>query len=146
MSAILGIYDAAGGVIVANAAGVTNLAYTIPTGGAGNYYARVTAAVGTAGLFAQYILNIDLSDNRPTAVASVSLPPDGGTATAYAWLVWMHGQTRRPPFWIPPDCEERLTRADDAARFTTHPVTPRPASDGLDLPEYLRRTPPRPRS
>ena len=94
-------------------------------------------------------------DNPPTLVAifveRVNLckgrwGPDGGTATAYAWLVWMHGQTRRPPFWIPPDCEERLTRADDAARFTTHPVTPRPASDGLDLPEYLRRTPPRPRS
>ena len=81
----------------------------------------------------------DLSKLRPAFA-------DGGTATAYAWLVWMHGQTRRPPFWIPPDCEERLTRADDAARFTTHPVTPRPASDGLDLPEYLRRTPPRPRS
>jgi hypothetical protein len=63
--------------------------------------------------------------------------PDGTTATAYCWLVWIHGQQPRPPFWIPPSCREHLTRADDAARFTTHPVTP--ADGGLDIPASRRR-------
>jgi hypothetical protein len=49
--------------------------------------------------------------------------PDGSTATAYCWLVWIHGETPRPPFWIPSGCREHLTRPDDAVRFTTHPVT-----------------------
>ena len=48
--------------------------------------------------------------------------PDGTTATAYIWLVWIKGQEPRPPFWIPPGQRERLTKPDDAARFTSHPV------------------------
>jgi hypothetical protein len=48
--------------------------------------------------------------------------PDGTTATAYIWLVWIKDQEPRPPFWIPPGQRERLTYADDAARFTSHPV------------------------
>lgn len=48
--------------------------------------------------------------------------PDGTTATAYIWLVWIKGQEPRPPFWIPPGQRERLTKLDDAARFTSHPV------------------------
>jgi hypothetical protein len=48
--------------------------------------------------------------------------PDGTTATAYIWLVWIKGQEPRPPFWIPPGQRERLTYADDAERFTVHPV------------------------
>jgi hypothetical protein len=51
--------------------------------------------------------------------------PEGSTATAYIWLVWIHGEAPRPPFWIPPGCRERLTRPDDAVRFTAHPVTQR---------------------
>jgi hypothetical protein len=70
--------------------------------------------------------------------------PDGSTATAYCWLTWIQGEAPRPPFWIPPGCRVNLTRPDDAARFTTHPVTPRcvnasPSSDDLDLPNFLRR-------
>jgi hypothetical protein len=48
--------------------------------------------------------------------------PDGTTATAYIWLVWIKGQEPRPPFWIPPGQRERLTKLDDAVRFTSHPV------------------------
>ena len=48
--------------------------------------------------------------------------PDGSTATAYMWLVWLKGDQPRAPFWIPPGCRESLTRLDDAARFTASPV------------------------
>ncbi len=48
--------------------------------------------------------------------------PDGATATAYIWLVWLKGEEPRAPFWIPPGCREGLTHADDAVRFTMHPV------------------------
>lgn len=43
--------------------------------------------------------------------------PDGGTATAYVWLIWLKGKKPRAPFWIPPGCQETLTRNDDAERF-----------------------------
>ncbi len=48
--------------------------------------------------------------------------PDGSTATAYCWLVWIKGEAPKPPFWIPPGCRETLTKPDDAERFTAHPV------------------------
>lgn len=48
--------------------------------------------------------------------------PDGGTATAYIWLVWVKGMAPRAPFWIPPGCREGLTRPDDRERFTARPV------------------------
>lgn len=71
-------------------------------------------------------------DNPPTQLAffaeRVNLcmgrwEPDGGTATAYIWLVWVRGRSPRAPFWIPPDCQTLLSRPDDVDRFTTHPVT-----------------------
>jgi Protein of unknown function (DUF3102) len=43
--------------------------------------------------------------------------PDGGTATAYCWLVWLKDRAPLPPFWIPPGQRERLTREDDRERF-----------------------------
>jgi hypothetical protein len=43
--------------------------------------------------------------------------PDGGTATAYVWLVWMKDRAPMAPFWIPPGCRESLSKADDRARF-----------------------------
>ena len=43
--------------------------------------------------------------------------PDGGTATAYCWLVWVHGREPMAPFWIPPGQRKALTRPDDIARF-----------------------------
>lgn len=48
--------------------------------------------------------------------------PDGTTATAYIWLVWVKGQKPRAPFWIPPGCREAFARPDDVERFTQHPV------------------------
>jgi hypothetical protein len=43
--------------------------------------------------------------------------PDGTTATAYVWIVWLKGARRRPPFWIPPGQRKKLTRPDDRERF-----------------------------
>jgi hypothetical protein len=43
--------------------------------------------------------------------------PDGSTATAYAWLVWVHGREPMAPFWIPPGCRKALTRPSDRQRF-----------------------------
>jgi hypothetical protein len=48
--------------------------------------------------------------------------PEGGTATAYIWLVWTKAFGPQPPFWIPPGCKRDLSRPDDAERFTAHPV------------------------
>lgn len=55
--------------------------------------------------------------------------PEGGTATAYVWLVWIKGMKPRPPFWIPPGCREALTKPDDAVRFTQHPVLKREVTE-----------------
>jgi len=48
--------------------------------------------------------------------------PEGDTATAYIWLVWLKDAKPRAPFWIPPGCRERLTKPDDRKRFTCKPV------------------------
>jgi ParB/RepB/Spo0J family partition protein len=50
--------------------------------------------------------------------------PNGSTATAYIWLVWIKGAKPRAPFWIPPGCKEKLTRADDRTRFPTKVLKP----------------------
>jgi hypothetical protein len=44
--------------------------------------------------------------------------PDGTTATAYVWVVWLKGARRRPPMWIAPGCRKKLTRPDDRERFS----------------------------
>jgi methylase of polypeptide subunit release factors len=43
--------------------------------------------------------------------------PDGTTATAYCWLVWMHGKQPQALFWIPPGCRARLSLDTDRAKF-----------------------------
>jgi hypothetical protein len=43
--------------------------------------------------------------------------PDGSTATAYCWLVWVRGKKPMPPFDIPPGCRKALTRPTDRQRF-----------------------------
>lgn len=40
------------------------------------------------------------------------LAPEGSTATAYAWLVWIHGNTDTRLRWIPP-CRKHLERPGD---------------------------------
>lgn len=42
------------------------------------------------------------------------LAPEGSTATAYAWLVWLHGVEGTRLRWIAP-CRKRLERAADYA-------------------------------
>lgn len=48
--------------------------------------------------------------------------PEGSTATAYMWLVWMKDAPRLAPMWIPPGQRDALSHPDDVARFTAHPV------------------------
>lgn len=48
--------------------------------------------------------------------------PEGDTATAYIWLVWIKGQKPQAPFWIPPNCRTDLELPDDTTRFVSHPV------------------------
>lgn len=80
-------------------------------------------------------------DNPPTIIAFFSerVPlckgewkPNGDTATAYVWLIWIKRHDPLPPFWIPPTCRDELTFADDIERFTQHPVKRivRSADDG----------------
>jgi hypothetical protein len=84
--------------------------------------------------------------------------PDGSTATAYIWLVWIKGFAPRAPFWIPPDQRKLRSRPDDIDRFTASPVIkkahriehltfssssadsvlPPSGDDGLDIPSSLR--------
>lgn len=58
--------------------------------------------------------------------------PDGATATAYLWIVWLPklplAQTEF--FWIPPGQRNALTKPDDAARFTAHPIIKKQALTG----------------
>jgi ParB-like chromosome segregation protein Spo0J len=77
-------------------------------------------------------------DNPPTLIAffaeRVNLckgrwDPEGGTATAYVWLIWIKGDDPQAPFWIPPGCREALSRPDDVRRFTAHPVIKATAID-----------------
>jgi hypothetical protein len=42
------------------------------------------------------------------------LAPEGSTATAYAWLVWIDGETPTQLRWIAP-CRKKLERAEDYA-------------------------------
>jgi hypothetical protein len=43
--------------------------------------------------------------------------PDGSTATAYCWLIWVRGKKPMTPFYIPPGCRKALTRPTDRQRF-----------------------------
>lgn len=66
--------------------------------------------------------------------------PDGSTATAYCWLIWLKGEAPRAPFYIPPGRRQERSRPGDVERFTAHPVAPLlgvPAvagEGGTDLP------------
>lgn len=65
-------------------------------------------------LFAPFVERVPLCRGRWN--------PEGGTATAYCWLVWLKDaqgriEPPRPTFWIPPGQRRLLTRPDDRARF-----------------------------
>lgn len=55
--------------------------------------------------------------------------PDGSTATAYCWLVWVKGRDPMPPFWIPPGQRKALTRPDDRERFAAWSMPVREAAE-----------------
>lgn len=48
--------------------------------------------------------------------------PNGSTATAYSWLIWVRGAKRQPTMWIKPGRRSERTRPDDVERFTASPV------------------------
>lgn len=51
------------------------------------------------------------------------LAPEGSTATAYAWLVWIHGEHSTRLHWIAP-CRKRLEREGDyPANATSAPAS-----------------------
>ncbi len=55
--------------------------------------------------------------------------PQASTASQYIWLVWVRDCDPKPPIWIAPGRRAALSRADDVARFTAHPVlAPAPAT------------------
>jgi hypothetical protein len=55
--------------------------------------------------------------------------PDGSTATAYCWLVWVHGREPMAPFWIPPGQRKLLTRPDDRERFAAWSIPTQEAAE-----------------
>lgn len=71
--------------------------------------------------------------------------PEASTATAYMWLLWVKDAPRLPPMWIPPGCRKQLSRSDDVARFTAHPVISFVRPDESFLTKWTRViNPPRP--
>ena len=50
--------------------------------------------------------------------------PDGTTATAYCWLMWVKDRAPTPTqmFWVPPGCRDALTKPDDRARYAARPA------------------------
>lgn len=97
-------------------------------------------------------------DNPPTLIAQFServnlckgrWEPEGSTATAYVWLVWVKaGAASGTEFcWIEPGRRSARTRADDVERFTAHPVKafvkpPATAEGGDAASSTLRVSPP----
>jgi hypothetical protein len=55
--------------------------------------------------------------------------PDGSTATAYCWLVWVKGREPMAPFYIPPGQRKALSRPDDRARFAAWSLPQREAAE-----------------
>jgi hypothetical protein len=65
-------------------------------------------------IYAQFVDRVNLCKGR--------WDPEGGTATAYCWLIWLKGWDRQPVLWIPPGRRVERARPDDVERFTAHPV------------------------
>ena len=59
-----------------------SLNYTIPSGGAGSYYAVVQASAANQGIRAQYLLNANVVDGVPPTLTSTSLPSPGESTDA----------------------------------------------------------------
>lgn len=72
-------------------------------------------------LFAPFVERVPLCKGR--------WDPKGTTATAYCWLVWVHGRQPMPPYWIPPGQRKRLTKPDDIERFAAWSLPQREAAE-----------------
>lgn len=77
----LAIYNASGTLLTNAPAGQTNLVFVVPATNA--YFANLSAANNSAGLFATYILNLDVADATPAVITSVTLPANGTTNTSF---------------------------------------------------------------
>ncbi|HET7625544.1 MAG TPA: FG-GAP-like repeat-containing protein, partial [Verrucomicrobiae bacterium] len=75
----LSIYNSSGVLLTNGPAGQTNVDFAVPSAGA--YYARITAANSSAGLFSVYVLNVDIADAAGPIITSLNLPSDGSTNT-----------------------------------------------------------------
>ena len=62
--------------------GTTTFSYAIPAGAADDYYVRATAAAGTSGLTASYILGVEIFDGEGPQVVTTSLPAAGSSSDA----------------------------------------------------------------
>jgi hypothetical protein len=82
--------------------GVAILVRTTFIEGIGRYHSLFSTRPPT--VFAQFSERLPMVKGR--------CDPDASTATAYCWLVWVHGLKPKPTFWIPP-CRAQLERAGD---------------------------------
>lgn len=75
-------------------------------------------------LIAQFVERLPMFKGR--------LDPSGGTATAYAWFVWLAAETTVTRFlWIPP-CRKRLEHREDYDGYAI-PAADLPAARATDL-------------
>jgi hypothetical protein len=79
---ILDVMDGAGNTVISGTVGAANIAYTVPSGKAGNYFARIRPSSG-ADLFGRYQLTAALGDTTPPAITADTLPTEGATVTNF---------------------------------------------------------------
>jgi hypothetical protein len=69
-------------------------------------------------LFSKYPLTYVCPFVERAPMAKGRYDPDGTSAMAYAWFIWLKTKFQTPSFikWIPP-CKDTLTKEDDRAKF-----------------------------
>jgi hypothetical protein len=81
----LDVLNSAGAAVASADPGIEALAYTVPAGGEGRYYARVREGGSNHGFFADYGLTVAVhvpTDDEPPVILTVSLPPEGTVTTS----------------------------------------------------------------
>src|SRR5262249_26173150 len=81
LSGILTIFKGTTAVATSTA-GAASFSYTIPAGGDGTYYARVTASGSPGGFLSQYLLSMGLVRAGPPTVTAGHPPAEGTTSSA----------------------------------------------------------------
>ncbi|MDW8310026.1 MAG: CARDB domain-containing protein, partial [Verrucomicrobiales bacterium] len=79
---ILEVLNSNDTVVASAPASTTNLGYSIPAGQAGLYFARLRGQSGSEGLFAQYLLTLELSDRAAPFIVADTLPAEGSSVLA----------------------------------------------------------------